>query len=99
MFKTWVLLSSIKFFLLSPLMVTITCFLDGPFMVMLIWGFGLLFPLIIFLNVFGVFCLERWESFFYPQNFLSISTSLSSLGIGFGLTGVGLGQFVGFEGF
>jgi len=50
-----------------------------------------------FLNVFNVFCLERWESFFYPQNFLGIAASLGSLDIGFGLTCVGLDQFVKFE--
>jgi len=35
MFETWALLSSIKFFLLFPLMGTITCFLDRFFMAML----------------------------------------------------------------
>ena len=45
MFKIWALLSSIKFFLLSLLIETITCFLDRSFMIMLIQGFGLLFPL------------------------------------------------------
>ena len=69
----------------------IICFLDRPFVVILMQGFGLLFHLIIFLNVFDVFCLEGWESFFYPQNFLDIATGLSSLSIGLGLTGVVLG--------
>ena len=50
-----------------------------------------------FLNIFNVFCLKEWESFFYPQNFLGITISLSSLGIEFGLTSISLGQVVGFE--
>ena len=47
-FEIWILLSFIKFFLLFLLIGTIICFLDRPFVVMLMWGFGLLFPLIIF---------------------------------------------------
>jgi len=49
------------------------------------------------LNIFDIFCLKGQKSFFYPQNFLSIAAGLSSLGVGFGLTSVGLGQFVEFE--
>ena len=57
-FEMWVLLSSIKFFLLSPLIGTITCFLDKPFIVILIWDFGLSLSLMIFW-IFSIFFTWR----------------------------------------
>ena len=48
MLVTWALLSLIKLFLFTLFIGMIICFLDGPLVVMLIWGLGLLLLLIIY---------------------------------------------------
>ena len=56
---TWILLSSIKFFLLLLFIETITCFLDGPFVVILICSLGLLLLLMIFWILSILFALRN----------------------------------------
>ena len=48
MLETWLLLSSINFLILLLFIGTMTCFLEGSLVVMLICSLGLLLPLIIF---------------------------------------------------
>ena len=58
MLVTWTLLSFIKFFLLSLFIGTITCFLDRPFVVILIHSLGLPLPLMIFWILSILFALR-----------------------------------------
>ena len=65
---TWILLSFMKEILLLLLIGTITCFLDGLFIVMLILGLDLPSPLMIFLDFFYLISLEIWKCFFNLKN-------------------------------
>lgn len=87
MLETWELLSSMKCFLLSSFVGIITCFLDGPFIVILIWVFDN------FLNVFDVFHFESREHFFDFEDFLSIAFCWRSLSIRFTRICLSLGWF------
>ena len=72
MFEIWVLLLFIKFFLLSLLMGTMTCFQDNPFVVILMQGLGLglLFPLIIFWMLLMFFAFKDGKASFIFKTFL-----------------------------
>ena len=78
--KTWVLLYSINFVLLSLFIGTMTCFLNGPFMVMLILGFDLLSPLMI-LYIY----LKSRESVLNFEDFFGRTSNFRYLSIWFTL--------------
>ena len=59
-FKTWLLLSSMNFLIFSLFIGTMTCFLEELLIVMLIYGLGLLLPLMIF-YIFLIFFTWRDE--------------------------------------
>ena len=59
-FKTWLLLSSMNFLIFSLFIGKMTCFLEEPLIVMLMYGLGLLLPLMIF-YIFLIFFTWRDE--------------------------------------